>query len=370
MIFGIYSYKLKFMNLPFKYIEPKKLTLLDKLLFRTNSSNCLIEINNLIHERDILSINAYEIDSINAKYKNSYKSNYKEFLVLYETFINYAVSDGVYSQQEIETANHLKYLLKISDQDARHIFELSTELIYSKHLKEVIKDGEISTEENIFLTNLKESLFLDDKTVEEINASINGKFVTDFLTNAISDQRLSEDEEKQLEKITKNLNVNLQIDNKTQNILDKYKLFWKIENGDIPIIDCNLSLPKNEFCYFRAVCDWYEIKKVTKKINYSGVSASIKIMKGVRYRVGSITPVRVTSEEMVLIGSGSIFITNKKIQFVGSNRNSNIKIQSIVSFTPFSDGIEISKTSGNNVILKYRNAEISHVILSSVLNLQ
>jgi hypothetical protein len=151
--------------------------------------------------------------------------------------------------------------------------------------------------------------------------------------------------------------------------LSKYKLYWTIENGELPTIDVPISLGKQEECYFQTHAEWHEQRTVTQRINYRGTTASIRIMKGVRYRVGSIKPQRITSEEYKLLDSGTLYLTNKRIIFTGRLKNSTISLTKVLSFTPYSDGVEISKDTGRPPLFKFSsNNELFPLIMSRLLN--
>lgn len=60
----------------------------------------------------------------------------------------------------------------------------------------------------------------------------------------------------------------------------------KIEDGDLPSLAVPILLKRGELCHFAGPADHYQLKTVTKRMNYGGPTASIKIMKGVRWRVG------------------------------------------------------------------------------------
>ena len=66
----------------------------------------------------------------------------------------------------------------------------------------------------------------------------------------MADERLSPEEEKELREISKSLNLEVNIDQNTQELLNKYRLFWQIENGAIPVISAPIILQKSENCYF------------------------------------------------------------------------------------------------------------------------
>ena len=86
----------------------------------------------------------------------------------------------------------------------------------------------------------------------------------------------------------------------------------KLNRGRFPIVQPGILLARGETCHFRADnIVQKEIRTVTKRVDYRGLLSSIKIMKGVRYRVGSIAPQRVTQDVMLEIDSGSMFLTRK-----------------------------------------------------------
>jgi len=57
---------------------------------------------------------------------------------------------------------------------------------------------------------------------------------------------------------------------------------------------------------------------------------SIPIVKGVRYRVGSYKPQRVTREELTQIDVGEFYLTNKRVVFDGAHRNTAIRYSSLL----------------------------------------
>lgn len=90
-------------------------------------------------------------------------------------------------------------------------------------------------------------------------------------------------------------------------------------------------------------------------------------MKGVYYRVGSTRTARVTREVLRHIDTGTLYVTNKRLIFDGTRKNSVIRLPNILSVIPYSDGVEVEKTSGRNPIFTMNDAEWLAVLLSSRL---
>ena len=358
------------MNNIYNLKELSKPTFFQKLLKKNPPQNFVLEVNNLLAKTQLMKLTLQDVSEIAIKYggKVLKKSN-TGLNGLYAEYLKHCLTDKVFSENELKELKHLKDILSLTDSEINQLHTEIVGAVYHKNINEIIIDGKIDTSEKDFLTKLQNDLKLSDEVAHTISAQVREQFVKDFFSNMISDERLSPEEEKQFELLSKNLYTSPQIDAKSKSVLDRYKLYWVIENGEIPEINVELSLAKNEKCYFQSDCEWYEMRTVTQSVNYRGPTASIKIMKGVRYRVGSIKPQRITSEEWKKIGFGTLYLTNKRIILMGQSKNLSIKLEKVLSFTPYSDGAEISKDTGRSPLIIFpNNADIFSLILSRLLN--
>ena len=97
----------------------------------------------------------------------------------------------------------------------------------------------------------------------------------------------------------------------------------------LPIIDVDIILKKGEEAYFYTQVTFYEER--TKRI-YQGRSAgtSIRVAKGISFRVGANKGNAVNEDYLKEIDSGEFIITNKRIVFVGDNKSWNIVLVKLV----------------------------------------
>ena len=81
------------------------------------------------------------------------------------------------------------------------------------------------------------------------------------------------------------------------------------------------------------------------KREYVGGSAgvSIRIARGVYYRIGAFKGHPIEKSHAVHVDTGILGITNKHIYFYGHNKKFRIKYEKIVSFESYSDGIGLQK---------------------------
>jgi hypothetical protein len=354
----------------FRQIPLKERSLMQKVFRQYPRENAVIELNNLLATSTIQELNSHEVSSIEEKYgidfQKSFRLNLEEF---YAVVLNYFLKDRMLSNEEILDLERLKSVLSLSDKSISKIHEMVGSSVYEKAFEEIVADGRISEEERQFIEKLESELKLPKELSERISNQVRSTYVQNYITQAVEDHRLSPEEEKELNAIAKSLNINLQMNTATSQQLEKLKLYWTLENAELNTYNVDINLQKSEKCYFFAQnVEWYELRSVRTRTNYSGYSASVKVVKGFYLRTGSYTPRSVSSEQLSLIDKGSLYLTNKRIIFTGFKKNSNIRLEKVLSITPYTDGVEIDKETGRNPVLKINtNADIFCIILDRLI---
>jgi hypothetical protein len=353
----------------YQVVALSKQSLFQRIFRQLPPENSIKEINNLFATKEIREIKQSEIQAISKTYKVNFDKRYRKNLIeFYAVYLNRCLADKLLTESEITDLEHIKGILNLSDNEVEQINNELTGKIYKNELASIIADGLLDENEEQHLEKLQHNIRIPDDLAKKISAEMRRKFIKDFVKKAISDDRFSPDEEKELELLAKNLKVDLKIDEYSRTLLDKLKLYWHIENGDLEPVEVDISLQKNELCYFTTDVDWHEQRTVTQRINYAGPTARVRIMKGVYYRAGSIKPQAVRSDEWRLIDSGRIFLTNKRLIFMGRKKNTNIRLNRILSFTPYSDGIDIQKDAGRSPLIAFNeNVEIMGMLLSRLM---
>lgn len=95
-----------------------------------------------------------------------------------------------------------------------------------------------------------------------------------------------------------------------------------------------------------------ELREPRTKIHYEGGShgVSIRIMKGVSYRVGAYKGQRVESTQMVHIGNGDLVVTTTAIYFLSPVKNKRTALSTIVSAASYDDGIIVTTNRGKTQV--------------------
>lgn len=79
----------------------------------------------------------------------------------------------------------------------------------------------------------------------------------------------------------------------------------------------------------------------------SSQGVSVRIMKGVYYRIGAFKGHPVERTERVEVDKGSLALTTKNVYFMGAAKSLRIPYDKIVSFQPYSDGVGVMRDAAN-----------------------
>ncbi len=128
----------------------------------------------------------------------------------------------------------------------------------------------------------------------------------------------------------------------------KAAILRDVLNGVIPqrmSVDGNLpiNLQKGEQIVWAFSGSEYLEDKIRRQFVGGSQGVSVRVMKGVYYRVGSFKGQAVEHTERVHIDTGLVVVTNKNIYFAGSRKSLRLPYSKIVSFEPFSDGIGVMR---------------------------
>jgi len=354
---------------PFKARPLKKPNFLQRLLRRLPGENALAEINNLLAD-NLRAVSLEEVQEVGERYKVNLARKFPgELENFYSDYLRYCLVDKKLSAEEERDLIHLKSILSLNDKAVDRIHRETVETVYSETVEEALENGRLEENEREFLEKLQQHLKLPETVAQKIYAEKAENLLASCLQAAVEDERFSPEEESELEALARNLGIKLKYDEKTRPALDKYRLYWLIENGDIPELEVDIHLQRSEKCFFAAELDWYEYRRVTRRIRYGGPTLRIKILKGVYWRAGDLGVQAVSEDVLAHIDSGSLFLTNKRLIFLGNRKNTTIRLSRILDFNAYQNGVEIIKDSGKSPFLQFKHGvDIFSMILGRVLS--
>ena len=126
---------------------------------------------------------------------------------------------------------------------------------------------------------------------------------------------------------------------------------WELLDGKIP---CRLKfkgLPFNLQGDEALVWAFGQSKYYEEKVRREFVGAhhgvSLRVARGVYYRVGGFKGHPVERSELVEVDTGIVGVTSKRLYFAGPRKSLRVPYSKVVSFRPYSDGLGIYRDSAS-----------------------
>jgi hypothetical protein len=349
-------------------VELKQPSLADRMLRRKPKVNALLEIQNYLASTPISQTSSDIIQRQLKEYKVTLQEAKEAFAFFYAKVLSHFLRDREISEDEASDLQHLRAVLDLSDKDIR-IAEGSLILpLYERAVKEALADHYITDKEREYLDGLQQRLGISEKAALTIRQSHSQEIFQNAIDRIVADRRVSPEEEMELKRLADGLRGSIKFDEASLAQLERFRLLWRISQGDIPEIEVDIHLQRGEKCFAAAGANHYNVSTVTTAVRYHGPSASIKIMKGVRWRVGQTSVHRVTEDRLKLLDSGVLYITNKRVLFDGLKKTTSINLNKILNYKLYQDALVIEKDSGKDQIFEFASdAEILGAVLEYVL---
>jgi hypothetical protein len=328
-----------------------------RLFNRHPQPNAFAELNNALAASDtVRRVTLDAIGKINAKYKTDlHRTCRKQMEVMYKEFMAFCLADRQFTQEEVDDLWHLKALFGLSDAVHNAIYAEVGKEVYRRGIAEVLADNRVTDEEKKWLDKLASDLELSDDLKQRVYQAETQTFLQKKVDSAIADRQLSPDEEREIQELAKRLGGKIVMDGLTSAALDKFRLMWRIAHGDPPTVSVGLNLQKGEVCYFSTPVAWHEMRRVTKRVQWGGPQLRVKICKGLYWKMGDYAVNPITQDMLTPIDSGTAYVTNKRLIFNGEMKNASIKLQKILDFTPYKDGVMVEKDAGRSPFLAFNS---------------
>ncbi|MBO9586389.1 MAG: hypothetical protein J7574_19670 [Flavobacterium sp.] len=326
--------------------------------------NSVIELNNLLASYPINQISKDLIYEIEERYqislKDEFKLNLEEF---YAVYLNHCLDDGILCDSDFDNLNNLKSILSLSEESIGKLNKDIGVIVYKKFFDKSISNGRLVKKEEILLEKIEKDLKLPKSLVNKICRDGKQNFMQNYLENIIHKLDFSPSLQQEVLETGERLNIDLNFNKEINKQLERLRIYWKLENLPLETIKCDIQIQKSEECYFKIdAVEWHELKNYKHKpINYNSDTKKIK-----RF---FLNPQKNNNAVYTkYIDSGSLYLTNKRVIFIGSNKNLNIRFEKILRLTPQSDGIEIDKETIKSVYVKiFNQADEFSLILDKLI---
>ena len=219
-------------------------------------------------------------------------------------------------------------------------------------------------------------------TSQPVWIKYNHQTLTDREWIRIGDGGVSDQEQQKIN--AKNRAIELQ-KIKAQEQTDLNQFLTGLQNGSLNITTKDTSpviLKKNEHLSMVMNNISLQEPRSVRQTRAAYGGPTIRVAKGVSFRMGGASARSESHEEIKVIDQGSLILTNKRMVFIGSKRTTNIDLKKIMAITAYSDGIESQRenkqkaeyftgTNKNNMTFtvngRQRNMPINGVILKAAI---
>jgi len=328
----------------FKTVALKTQSFAQRIFRQQIEENAIISVNNLLSFKRVQDISRKDISVIDAYYGtrvlSDFKLNLEEF---YAAYLNHCLKDRRLDLQELAELRHLKQLFGLSDQEVDHLHQRIGGVVYQKTFEEAVADGNLTHEEKAFLHELEDTLRLPRTFSEKIAYEVSSGFLREKLALVTDDHRLSPQEEKELRAVSVSLGISLPAQPASGKHLQRMKLYWALENLDLPIASSAVPLQKGEICHCKS--ESVQWKKVSGR-NWSPPHATQRLFDG------SEVPLTTAygGRHLETVDNGSVYITNKRIIFDGMGNKTSVKLEKVLRLKAYVDAVEIVRESGKNPV--------------------
>ena len=341
---------------------------IDRVFRRQRPDLAAIALENVLADAQPTAISINAVNSIAQRYHLTPSARDRVSSGLFAKAYRAVIADDVISDDEVTYLLALRRLLNIGEDT---VIALERETIlprYQRAVSDAIADGKVTTDERAQLNRLAEGLRLSPAIREQIYREPATAMLKAALNERLADRRLSPDEFRTFAALASNIGVQPSFDAATERLMHRYALFWRIEHGDIPAIDAPIQLQRGELCHFQSGAQWLEHRKQTSTVGYSSSGVSVRVMRGVYYHVGASRPQRVTTEGLAVIETGTVYFTNKRVVFSGQIRNFSLRLNSLLAFRVYADGVVLEKATGKHPhLILDGDSELAAVVLGSLL---
>lgn len=230
----------------------------------------------------------------------------------------------------------------------------------------MLADGRLDSRELASLEGQRHSAGIDSVEAARIHRSV----ATD-LTRAIFDDGIVTDEElRSVGHVLATLSVRWEdLPTDLVNRVHVATSIINIQKGHLPILPPGttpFNLTAGETAHLVVPGDVFEERTHRETMGRSS-GYSVRIARGVTYRVGSSRGISVPVTTMVPVDSGVLGITDRRLLFAGGRQQLNAPWAKVGHVVPMSDGIVIGLTSRKKTFtLRYRDQQQSDLVAAVI----
>lgn len=337
---------------PFDLSDVPKAGLLQRLSGRRPKEHVFIELRNLLATTPFPDVRDSDVASILATGRLLPREVNEELIGIYSQAVHLRAFDGTLDDDDRRGLLALKVAFELTDGEADAALERAISDVYEYVMSDALADDRFTDAERERLEAIAKGLSIPEALREQLYAKAAKRSIQRVFSTAVADGRYTGHEEQAVLALAASLNVKMTHSDETTRLVERMRLLGRIVDGQLPDEPVAIALKRGETCHFVAEGVTHkELRTVTKRVNYGGPTASIKIMKGVRWRVGSVAVQRVSEDVLTALDTVTFYVTSSRIFLQGERKNTTVALSKIAHFTLYQDGLQIEKDTGRDIFL-------------------
>jgi hypothetical protein len=330
-----------------------------RLLGRKPVANAYVEIRNKLAASPVSALERHDVAEVLDRYHIPPDQARPELQKLYAMVMRHAVRDAEITDDELRELSHLRRVLGLSEDDVRGIERDLLEDTYRTQLRLAVGDSHFTDEEKQRIREVARRLRIPDALAATIREEEVRKVWDRVFDAAIVDRRLSEEEERYLADLAANLGVRVHIDRATARELDRFRLLWRIEQGELPTLDAGVPLAPDEQAH--AVARTRRWRSTTPPRPDHG--RRVRLGRAIHWELEQPAPLQ-GDTRWTAAGEGTLIVTNQRVLFAGADGVEAIAMTQIERFTAYRDAIALEVERQSDVLFALDgDAEIVATVL-------
>lgn len=235
---------------------------------------------------------------------------------------------------------------------------------YRSAVTALLCEGTFCAEDALVLEGYRSYLGLPRAAAEEFFRDECGAYIRYRLTKAFGDGYVSPSEDATLAELVRSVGLGPQWDSDTDRALVGARHAWAVDHGPLPSVPTDLGLLGDEVAHAVADCEAFENRERTVGVSYAGLTFSIPIVPGMRFRVGQLAVDRQNLSYSHKLGTGDLTVTSKRLIFRSPERAITAKLTSIIDIEAYTDAVTVQRTQGKPItfVLDITDADFAVIL--------
>ena len=355
---------------PFAFTRPpRRRSLVEQMLGKPRADLAAEALKHLLTQRDPAHISGADISALMLEYDVVGPEGRDILVQMWRNVLSIFLTDDAFSDREIAYLEALREAFALTEEEVRRSEEAVVHPRYSVALRDALADARLSDDERAVLARLGDALRLPAAVQRDLHERSSRAVIGRMLDRSVADRRLSPEELEELASVARHLGMTPDFDTATEAMLDRYALFWRIENGDLPTVGVkNVALGDGESCFAEVPAELYESRGANESSTEAEGVVSVRIARGVYFRAGSASEERMNRTGLVRRDSGPVLITSRRILFIGSEGAVSFPLRDLSSYQVYADGIVLERRDRTGPFFTMEgDVELTAVILGAAL---